>query len=304
MAVKVRTVTGDIGCDQLGITLPHEHLITFPPMEARTDPDYRLDSIDNAIEEVKMFKAAGGNAIAELTGGGYGRDLHALKTIALDTGVNIIGTAGYIMENLFPPEVYNLTPYQLTELLISEIVEGVDGIKAGLLKCGTSHDRMSPAEEKVIRAVSRAHHETGAPISTHTTDGTMAFAQIEVFKQEKVDLDRIVIGHLDRRSLNYGYILMIARTGVFVQLDNIGKTKYYPDSLRVDVIKQLIEAGYGKQILLSDDNGRKSYFKSYGGGPGLDYILTGFVPMMKQTGIKQEDIDALLVDNPKACLAF
>lgn len=300
----IRTVTGDIKPDKLGVTLPHEHLITFPPVKTRSDPDYRLDSVEKAIEEVNMYKAAGGNALAELTGHGYGRNLNALKQISERTGVKIIGTTGFIMENLFPAEVYNLTSTELTDLLIADITEGEDGVKAGLLKCGTSHDKMTPAEEKVCRAVCRAHLETGVPISTHTTDGTMAFAQIELFKTEKVDLDRVVIGHLDRRSLQFGYIKMIAQTGVYVQLDNIGKTKYYSDGLRIQVIKQLIEAGHTKQILLSDDNGRKSYFKAYGGGPGLDNILTDFVPRMKEAGIEDEDIEAFLVHNPKTFMAF
>lgn len=304
MAKKIRTVTGDIKPDQLGVTLPHEHLITFPPVRTRSDPDYRLDSVEKAIEEVNMFKTAGGNALAELTGHGYGRDLNALKQISEQTGVKIIGTTGFIMENLFPAEVYNLTDTELTDLLIADITEGEDGVRAGLLKCGTSHDKMTPAEKKVCRAVCRAHLETGVPISTHTTDGTMAFAQIELFKAEKVDLDRVVIGHLDRRSLQFGYIKMIAQTGVYVQLDNIGKTKYYSDALRVQVIKQLIEAGHTKQILLSDDNGRKSYFKSYGGGPGLENILSDFVPRMKEAGIEEGDIEALLIHNPKTYLAF
>lgn len=301
---KVRTVTGDIKPEELGVTLPHEHLITFPPVKSRSDPDYRLDSVEKAIEEVNMFKASGGNALAELTGRGYGRDLHALKMISEQTGVKIIGTTGFIMDNLFPEEVYNLTLTELTALLIEDIVDGVGGVKAGLLKCGTSHDKMTAAEEKVFRAVCKAHLETGVPISTHTTDGTMAFAQIEFFKSKKIDLNRIVIGHLDRRSLNFDYIKMIAKTGVYVQLDNIGKTKYYSDDLRIDVIKQLLLSGFTKQILISDDNGRKSYFKAYGGGPGLDNILTDFVPRMKEAGIAERDIDAILVQNPKAYLAF
>ncbi len=304
MAKIIRTVTGDIMPDELGITLPHEHLITFPPVRTRSDSDYRLDSIEKAIEEVKMYKKAGGNALGELTGGGYGRDLQALKKISEATGVKIIGTAGYIMENLFPDEVYNLTAGELADLLVSEICDGVEGVKTGILKCGTSHDKMTKAEEKVMRAVCRAHHETGVPISTHTTDGTMAFAQIDLFKEEKVDLSRVTIGHLDRRSLGFDYIKMIAGTGVYVELDNIGKTKYYSDDLRIEVIKRLIDEGYVKHILLSDDNGRKSYFKSYGGGPGLENILTDFVPRMKAAGIKEKDINTMLIDNPKTFLAF
>jgi predicted metal-dependent phosphotriesterase family hydrolase len=306
MAPIVRTVQGDVEPGRLGFILPHEHLITFPPLRVRTDPDYRLQDVDKAIQEVNLFKRAGGSALAEMTTHGYGRDVKALRRISQETGVHIVATTGFIMESLFPEVAFNSSTEQLVDLFVKNVVEGMDGtdVKAGFLKCGTSHESMSRTEEKVIRAVARAHHATGVTVTTHTMGGTMAFTQIEVLKSEKVDPGRVIIGHLDRNSLNIGYLLMIARTGVHLQLDNIGKTKYYPDSLRIDMIKQLIEAGFVKQILLADDNGRQSYFASYGGGPGLDYIPRTFVPMMLGAGISEADVKEMTVFNPRRALAF
>ncbi|MBC7265311.1 MAG: phosphotriesterase-related protein [Chloroflexi bacterium] len=306
MAHKIRTVLGDVDPNKLGFILPHEHLITFPPMRVRSDPDYRLQDVGKAIEEVNLFKRAGGTALAEMTTHGYGRDVNALRHISKETGVHIISTTGFIMESLFPPEAFNYTEKQLVDLFVRDIQEGMDGtdIKAGLLKCGTSHDKMTRTEEKVIRAVAKAHHITGATISTHTMGGTMVFSQIEVLKSEGVDLARVIIGHLDRNSLNIGYLKMAARTGVYLEFDNVGKTKYYPDTLRIDMIKQLIDMGFVKQILLADDNGRQSYFASYGGGPGLDYIPKVFVPMLREAGVSEADIEQMTVLNPRTALAF
>ena len=306
MARIIRTVLGDVDPEKLGFILPHEHLITFPPARVRSDPDYRLQDVDKAIEEVTFFKRAGGTALAEMTTHGYGRDLKALKRISEQTGVHIVSTTGFIMESLFPAEAFNYTKDQLVDLFVGDVREGMDGtaIKAGFLKCGTSHDVMTKTEEKVIRAVAKAHHVTGATVTTHTMGGTMAFTQVEVLTSEGVDPRRIIIGHLDRSSLNIGYLLFLARTGVYLELDNIGKTKYYPDSLRIDMIKQLIEAGFLKQILLADDNGRQSYFRSYGGGPGLDYIPKTFVPMMREAGVSEEDITQMTFVNPRTAMAF
>lgn len=302
----IRTVRGDIDPGTTGLNLPHEHLITFPPMKTRTDIDYRLPSIEKAIEEVNYFKAAGGTILADLTTDGYGRNVKALKRISEETGLHVLSTTGFIMESLFPNVAFNSTESELVNLFTKDITEGMDGtdIKAGWVKCGTSLESMSRTEEKVIRAAAKTHHRTGVSVTTHTTNGSMAFTQINTLFSEKVPPDRISIGHVDRNSLNIGFLKMIAKTGVYFTFDNIGKTKYYPDCLRIDMIKQLIADGHVKQILLADDNGRQSYFRAYGGGPGLDYIPTVFVQMMLEAGINKENITQLTVINPRNFMAF
>lgn len=306
MAKIIRTVLGDIDPESVEFNLPHEHLITFPPMRTRSDVDYRLQSVDKAIEEVNSYKAAGGTILAELTTDGYGRDVKALQKISKTTSVHILATTGYIMQSLFPNNAFNSSLDELVEQFTNDIVSGMDGtdIKAGWVKCGTSTDKMYGTEEKVIRAAARTHHNTGVSVTTHTMGGTMAFTQIEVLFSENVPPDRISIGHVDRHSLNIGYLKMIAKKGVYLAFDQIGKTKYGPDSLRIEMIKQLIEDGHVKQILLADDNGRQSYYRSYGGGPGMDYIPLVFVPMMKKAGVSEEHIHQMTVVNPRNFMSF
>ena len=302
----IRTVLGDIEPETTGFGLPHEHLLTFPPVRVRPDIDFRLDSIEKAVEEVNMYKRAGGTILADLTTDGYGRNVKGLKEISEKTGVHVLSTTGYIMENLFPNRAFNSTLDELVDLFVHDITVGMDGtnIKAGWVKCGTSEGVMTRTEEKVIRAAARTHHKTGASITTHTTNGSMAFNQIDVLFSENVPPERICIGHVDRKSLCIGFVKMLASTGVFVEFDNVGKFKYYPDSLRVEMIKDMIADGYVKQILISDDNGRKSYFKSWGGGRGIAYIPTGFVKLMRDSGISEEDIHQMTVLNPRKLMAF
>lgn len=302
----IRTVCGDIDPETTGFALPHEHLLTFPPMRVRPDIDYRLPSVEKAIEEVIMFKDAGGTIIGELTVDGYGRDVKGLREISEKTGVHIVATTGFIMEKLFPNIAFNSTIDALVELFVDDITNGMDGtdIKAGWIKCGTSDEKMTSSEEKVIRAAARAHHKTGASITTHTTNGSMAFDQVNVLFSEDVQPERINIGHVDRRSLNIGFLQMLAKTGVFLEFDNVGKDKYYPDSLRVEMIKQLIKDGHLEQILISDDNGRQSYFISYGGGRGLEYIPKGFVELMLEMGVEEHEIHQMTVLNPRKLMAF
>lgn len=306
MAKIIRTVLGDINPESTKFNLPHEHLITFPPMRTRSDIDYRLQSVEKVIEEVNNYKKAGGTILADLTTDGYGRNVKALRKISKETGVHVVATTGYIMQSLFPNNAFNSTLDELVVLFSADITQGMDGtdIKAGWVKCGTSNDKMYPTEEKVMRAAARTHHQTGVSVTTHTMGGTMAFTQIDVLFSEDVPPDRISIGHIDRHSLNIGYLKMIAKKGVYLAFDQIGKTKYAPDSLRIDMIKQLIEDGHVKQILLADDNGRQSYYRSYGGGPGMDYIPLKFVPLMKKAGISDKDIDKMTVINPRNFMSF
>ena len=306
MAKHVRTVLGDIPPEQLGLTLPHEHLFTFPPEEVSPDLDLRLDSYENALSEVKMFKAAGGSAIAEMSTPGYGRNVSGAQKISDSTGVHIICATGFIKEGYFPEEYFSLTESGLIKYFVGEVEKGIDntGVKAGVIKLGASHNQFSEAEKKVARAACRAHLETGAPITTHTTGGTMVLNIIELLKSQGVDLGNVAIGHLDNNTLYLGYIQMIARTGVYVQFDNIGKTKYYPDDLRIDILKQLIEKGFAHKILLSGDQGRRSYLQSYGGSPGFEYLQKGFIPLMREKGISEDIIQQITVENPKNLFAF
>lgn len=306
MAKRVRTVLGDIPPGELGLTLPHEHLFTFPPVGVSPDLDLRLDSYENALREVELFKAGGGSAIAEVSTPGYGRNVGSIQKISRLTGVHIICATGFIKESYFPREFFSLTEAELAERFIREVEEGIDqtGIRAGVIKIGASHNIFTEAEQKAARAACKAHLETGAPMTTHTTGGTMVLNIIELIESEGVNLENLIIGHLDNNTLYPGYILMIARSGVYVQLDNIGKIKYYSDDQRIDVLNQLIGKGYVNKILLSGDQGRRSYLKSYGGGPGFEHLQKGFIPLMRKKGITEENIRQITVENPKNIFAF
>jgi phosphotriesterase-related protein len=306
MSKIIRTVLGDIHPNDVGIILPHEHLIAFPPVRVRPDIDYRLPSVENAIREVQDFHDAGGSMICEMATHGYGRDVHALRKISEKTGVHILSTTGFVFENIYPNLAFNSTEEELVELFVSNITEGLDGteIKAGWVKCGSSYEKVTGTEKKVIRAAAKAALRTGVSVTTHSTKGSMVFAQVELLTSEGLPPTRINIGHLDRYTLQPGYLFKLARTGVYFAFDNVGKLKYAPDSLRVEMIKMLIGEGFVNQLLLSTDSGRQSYFKSYGGWPGFAYFINTFIPMMREAGISDEDIHTITAENPKNFIAF
>jgi len=90
---KVQTVLGPISPEDLGVTYPHVHLII--KREVKGDPTFGLPSVENAVEELKSFKEAGGRSVVEGTPVGSSRDIKALVAIARKVPVNIITTTGF-----------------------------------------------------------------------------------------------------------------------------------------------------------------------------------------------------------------
>jgi phosphotriesterase-related protein len=325
----IRTFLGDIKAEALGFTYSHEHIICRPPYWVeKGEDDLLLDDYTSSKKDVLDFQQLGGQSIVDATAIDYGRDVQGVGKISQETGIQIIGTAGFNKSFLWKAK---LTPtlrqvigefdtfeqwieqtsiHKLTDHVISEVVEGLEGttFKAGQVKFGTGYNRITPLEEKTIRVIARAHHETNAPIHSHTEVGTMALEQIEILKSEGIDLHHVSFGHMDRNP-DPIYHEQVARTGAFLSFDGIGKIKYYPESTRINGILHLVDKGYEDQILISGDTARKSYYKHYDHGLGLMYIIGKWVPRFieeaNQRGYDGETlIHKFFVTNPARCFSF
>jgi len=307
VSAEINTLTGAISQEELGTVRMHEHLVTDPPeFVAQEDPDLVLDSEQKAIEELRRLKEVTEvETLVDGTAIDYGRNINRMKRIAEVAEMNIIATTGFNRGIFFDDWIHNYAVDQLTELLIRELTEGISGtkLKAGILKAGSDYNRITKVEEKTFRAVARAHLETGAPIQTHTEMGTMGREQLDIFAEEGVDLSRIVLIHIDR-NLDYGYHKELLERGANIMYDGPSKIKYYPDGWRIEVLKKLIADGFTDQLFISNDMGRKSYLKSYGGGPGWEYVHTKFIPRLKKNGITEEEIKQIFIENPGRFLSW
>jgi 5-phospho-D-xylono-1,4-lactonase len=305
---KIQTVLGPIAPGELGVTYGHDHILFRPPSPmAEQDPDLCLDSVDAAIKELGYFRAAGGRALVEMTTVEMGRAPEQMAAVARATGVHIIAATGYNKAKFHERIVAPKTEDEIAADMVRELTQGMDGtsIRAGVIKGSSSKDEMTATEEKVLRAAARAHQATGAPVSTHTEAGTMAFEQIALLQALGVRPEHIIIGHLDRK-LEWDYQLAIAETGVYMGYDQVSKEKYWPDARRIEFIARLSAAGHGQQLMLSGDWARKSYWPSYGfgNGPGLTYILWRFVPWLLEQGVSRAVVDDLLIHNPARALTW
>ena len=67
-----------------------------------------------------------------------------------------------------------------------------------------------------------------------------------------------------------------------LEYDTIGRTKYHPDSVVLDLIEAVAAAGHLDRIMLGLDLGARSYLRAYEGGPGLRYLMTAFAPRLRR----------------------
>ena len=301
------TVTGPHDTATLGVVHSHEHLLWD---YFRLLPSYAnvQDDEDLAAEELAAYAAAGGGTIVECSTVGIRTDVTALHRISTRTGVTIVAGAGWYRERLYPPVVYESTINQLTDVLIAEITEGLDGtdVKAGVIgEIGTDRGHVSPAEERVFRAAARAARATGVPIVTHTTHfGELAHAQIDILTDEGLEPDRLMISHLGDRRQDAN-MNALAQRGAYLSVDNIGYLGdgYPDDRVRADNIRRLCDAGYAHQIVMGTDIGSTNLLHAYG-GRGYDWLLTSFLPRLRASGIGEADLERLTSTNMADLLAI
>ncbi len=297
----IMSVRGPISESETGTVLSHEHLLCDLWPIAR-GYDGILDDECLAAEELKAYALAGGGTLVDATSGGLGRNPLALQRISESSGVHVVMGAAWYREDVYPSFVNEWDVNRLAARIVEELTVGVDGtgIRAGVIgEIGTERKHITPAQERVFRAAARAQRSTGAAILTHTTHfGELALEQIALLREEGVEPDRIVISHLGDRH-DRTALFAIARTGVYLSIDNIGYTGggYPDDALRAANVRALIEEGHLKQIVLSGDICMKSHLHAYG-GKGYDHVLLKFVPCLRNAGVSDEDVHSMLVSNP------
>ena len=297
--MSISTVKGAIGKEELKKTYVHEHLC-IDLSYVKGDEDTNLNTVEEIIEELKNSTV---NSIVEVTNMGMGRNIEILKYISEKTDINIIPSTGFYKEPFLPKEIYEMNYKDIGKIIVREIIDGIDGtnIKAHVIgEVGTSKDEIKPMELKVLQSAIYGHLETGHPIFTHTSLGTMALEQLDLLKKNNVNMSKVLIGHLDLKC-DYDYHLKIADSGCYIGFDTIGKTNYEKDEVKIQHIKHLINRGHLNQIVLSQDITRKSHLKKHG-GIGYDYITEIFIPKALNKGITEEQIEQILVDNPKRLL--
>ncbi|WP_128545812.1 phosphotriesterase family protein [Larkinella soli] len=311
----VRTVLGDIEPERMGVTYSHEHVIIEESFPTLGNPDFLLNDVDKVAEELSRVYEAGGRTMVDTMPANCGRNVLKLAEVARRSGIQLIAPTGIHLEKYYPPNHwrYAYSEDQLTRLFIADIREGIDAhdyngplvertpYRAGLIKLATGDDPITPHQEKIFRAVVNAHRETGAPILTHTNAGKQALEQAERFHELGADLEHVVLSHVDRRP-DPDYHRAVLETGVRLEYDSGFRWKPGEPNGTYQLLEALLPE-FPDRLTVGMDAARSNYWQSYGGKPGLTWLLTTFLDDLKSRHLDSY-IKNLFIDNPKHLYTF
>jgi len=344
LAGKAQTVLGPVPADELGITLPHEHLLIdfrfmyrepagaggrgrgLEPVglanhyEILYDWTRNLDNLQllderTAIEEASLYRWEGGRTLVDPTNQGLGRDPLALQRIARATGLHVIMGAGYYVGAAHPADMDVRTEEDLTREIVRDVTEGVGdtGVRAGLIgEIGCSWP-WTPNERKSLRAAAEAARQTGAPLMIHPGRHPSApEAHLEEVRRVGLDLGRVIMCHIDRTVSDRARLKAIAETGCYLEYDLFGmEVSHYPMS----DFEIPSDAERMRQILwlMAEGHGRQILmahdicFKVRlvrYGGHGYAHILRHIVPRLRKKGLTDKEIWQLVAENPARAVTF
>jgi 5-phospho-D-xylono-1,4-lactonase len=312
----VRTVLGDIPAQTVGFAHCHEHLFILPGRSQEIDPGFLLDDLDKTTAELCEFYATDGRTVVDAQGIGQERAPKLQKLASERSKVNIIASTGFHRGAFYTPDHFRyhepvdaLAKRMIEEITVgmaiyagSEVVERTN-IRAGLIKFASDYHRIDDNARKIAEAVAAAHLATGAPILSHCERGTCAMQQVELFSKLGVHPSCLLLSHLDR-NLDLYVHEDVAHAGAYLIYDGISRVEIHSDMEIIELIRHMLEEGYSRQVLLGMDMGKRSMWKSYGGGPGMTYMGSTFLVKLRRAGLTFEPIEAFTNRNPTDALAF
>ena len=261
----VATVTGAVPANELGITLPHEHIvinlneakytlgkkkqgdlkISMENMwRLHRDPNasmdnLKIDELKTSVNELREFRQMGGGTVVDLTPSELGRDLLKIKRISLLTKVRIIVSTGWYVRSTHPNIVRKMPLRWLKEKMVKEIEEGIEdsGIKAGVIgEIGCSEPvPFHKDEEKVLTAAAMAQSASGVPLTVHPSlyesrtgkKSLPGFSYLKILENNGAALDKFYLSHSDFTCSSLDYHRKLMDKGIILSYDCFGKELYY-----------------------------------------------------------------------------
>ena len=315
----VNSALGKVSADHLGRTLKHEHATTgFPGwFHDSRQPKYdRLDSIERVVDAFAQLSSYGVKTVVDPCPADLGRDVEMYAEIASRTGINLICAAGMYYESAGLTYTFRyLEEDAIADIFQKELEDGVGetGIRPGIVKIATGYGTVSAYERKILSAAAKAAKRTNTPVLSHTEKCTCGHDQIDIICGGGVSPEHFLVGHSDGTD-DVSYQASLAERGVFVGFDRFGIESIVSDEVRMNNLISLIDRGYRDHLMISHD-----YVVCWqGGAPGvapgaslsdilpdwkLTHIFESIIPALKTKGLSDEDIDAILIDNPRRFFA-
>jgi phosphotriesterase-related protein len=319
---EVETVLGRVDTAELGPTYMHEHVFVLTSDVQQNYPgDWgsEEDRIDDAVGKLKALAGQGIRTIADPTVVGLGRYIPRIQRVAERVPeLNIIVATGCYTYDQVPfyflyrrpirdPETGARGPDPMIDLFVRDITEGISGtgVRAAFLKCAIDHPGMTRGVGRVMRAVARAHRQTGAPITIHTHPATHAGLAVKqlMCDEEGVDPARIVLGH-SGDSTDVEHLCELAGHGFILGMDRFGLNLETTFEARADTVVELCRRGFAGQMVLANDASCYLDWMDAGAAAAITqwhylHIHREVLPYLRDHGVSEDQIDSMLVRTPR-----
>jgi phosphotriesterase-related protein len=312
----VRTVLGDIDPADLGVTYAHEHVIIAGGGAVEMSADFLLDDVDKAVDELAAARALGLRAVVDAMPADCGRDVLRLAEVSQRSGIHVVAPTGLHHARFYDARHWSrrATADEIAELFVGDIDDGIDAEdyggpivrrtahRAGVVKVGGSGEFPTERDRRVFIAAAQAQTRTGSPILTHCEGGRFGVEQARLLAEHGSQPAHIVLSHVDK-VVDRGYHRELAATGAFLEYDGSFRWKDEPNGT-LTLLGWMAEDGLLDHVMLGMDAARQGYWSSYGGSPGMTYLLDGFSREMRAIGLDDTALRTIFVINPSAAYAF
>lgn len=307
-AAAYHGVRGPLDAAALGTTLVHEHvLVDFGGAALASRARYDAEEAFRvALPHLEELRRRGCRTLFECTPAYLGRDPLLLRRLSEASGLQIVTNTGYYgaaADIAVPQHAYAETPRQLAARWTAEFEKGIEGtgVRPGFVKIGVDAGPLSPIDRKLVEAGAHTHLATGLTLAIHTGDGRAAIEIIGVLGGLGVAPEAYVWVHAqsepDRATRAWA-----AQQGAWVELDGVS-----PRSLdaHVEAVLDLHRRNRLDRVLVSQDAGWYHVGEPGGGSyRSHAFLFDAFVPALREAGLGDDGIDALLVRNPAAAFAI
>jgi phosphotriesterase-related protein len=297
---RLVTTLGPKNARELGMILPHEHV--FVDLRTWDQPGYgqaeAADVIALMAPEIAKAQAVGVTAIVECSTGGVGRRADIDKSVSEATGFPLVVPTGIYREPWVPDWAHDAEEDELRDWMMGELQGEIEesGVQAGWIKLSAGDDGLTQAEAKILRAAAVAGVATNAIIGSHTIRGRVVKDQLEIIERVGYTPERFIWIHAQNEP-DFDLHLEIARRGTWIEYDGIGNPD--EDALYVERIQRMLDAGFGGQVMISQDRGWYDPAQPGGGAPQpYTYISDHFLPKLRAAGLDEATIKQLTHTNP------
>ena len=311
----VQTVRGPVDTADLGTTLMHEHVfvLTADSQNQWAEPWDEEQRVADAVAKLSELAATGVRTIVDPTVDGLGRDVRRIARINEQVDLNIVVATGVYTYADVPgyfarrgPGALPDLPEPMVDLFVRDIEQGIQGtqIRAAFLKCAIDHHGLTEGVERILRACAQAHLRTGAPVMVHTHARNRTGLEVQrVLAEEGVAPDRVQLAH-SGDSTDADHLSALADAGFLLGMDRFGIDTGLDFDSRVGIVAELCRRGFAGSMVLSQD--ASCYIDWVQPDllaflPNWNYlhVQKDVVPALLERGVTQEQVDQMLIGNPR-----